>query len=1612
MIQGRNILIYEGDVVIAAAKSCTINNNAEALENSSPASGTARSYTVGRTGWDISISTLVLGMKDHLLKVGQAYRLVWKVRGNDSDTMQGTAICTNAQVAATVGNLAQGSFQFLGSDDNGTIVTPPTPAPSDYVTEQDVVNIINQYDFTTEQWVQNYAGIANGVITIGTNSISPVTSVAMTVPAGFSVTGSPITKTGTLALAYATGYEGFTTALKNKIEEIYSWFEVDAAGDIKTKDTAGGHVRGLYSESFVSALGKNSSSSGGGVDLTAVWASLTNTESPTYSETLKININHIPNIGWSKITSKPSTISGYGISDAKIANGTITLGSSSITPLTASSSLAWGKLTGTPTTLAGYGIGDAKIANGVITLGSSTITPVTSVAMTVPTGFSVTGSPISKTGTLALAYATGYEGFTTALKEKIEALYSWFEVDADGNIKTKDMPNGTHRGFYTESFVSALGSNSEGGGSGAGLEDVWDSLTNQQGTVITDSTKIAIAHIPDTASTYGYLKSSALNGYATQSWVNQQGFLTTHQTLYTLSIYGGTTKVLDFKPNANASIYIKAEGDISLTNDTTNKYITLSYTHPTNGANTTISAASGKVLSAITVNSLGHVTSVSSKTLASADIPDISATYATASRATTLEGYFNSGGVAKVAAKLNTGTTTYSAWGQTYWSSGVPQSISGNMTSVGSITPSANGNALGTSSARFNIYGTAGNFSGNVSITGTLGVTGATTLTGLLTANGGIVVPSTKTIKIGNCTISWDSTNSMLKFDTGIYSTGAVSALGSNSSGGGSGTFDEEAMWEALGTTSTAKVIASSHIPNLSASKITSGTLADARIPSLAASKITSGTFDTARIPNLDASKITSGTFAAARIPIATASTVGGIKVGSTLAISNGILNQKSGIATAGTYRSVTVDTYGRVTAGTNPTTLSGYGITNAYTKTQVDTALSDYLPLSGGTMTGTVWRKMTTDSSNYEVSVGWVNTSGSAIAEIGYLNTSQKIVINPTKATSPWVDAVGKYVLNVGNNLLTYNTYNILHANNYSDYALPLTGGTLYKSTTDAPLYVKTYNASGAYIGYQKNDGTTMGFIGVHPTYGAVYVSSGSTYPILRSDNYSSYALPLSGGTMTGNILFNTGGTTEKSVIFQTNRKTEDGGGWAYTPIAVRGADSSYIFHIGVYGSDNTLSYAYLNLGGSYSSANSLRIYDGTSPYPAWGTNKLLHEGNYSSYALPLTGGTLTGNVTFNAVNKGIYLTDSNGDTYAAIINNAENLWIGAQSISATHHTGGTYISAGSNRNLYVGKLVNNTRTSYIILDTDNTYVSSGKGYINGTEITTISGNAATASLLSYSHTNEINFKGGMQAFCFFNYRNADTGNQDGGTTAINYKFCNYTRETDYSTVTAGTFIGAFSGNATTATTLQTPRTIWGQSFDGSANVSGAMTGVAGVTLDAGARISKGGASGSLLYIGDTNNSGWVRLQDMCSQTGTAGDTYWSIRNGGNALFKEVTATSDERKKNIISNTKFNVKDIASARSVLFEWKDNTGLEKKVHGGSIAQDWLGKADWALTLGDDGYYSLNYGALALCSAITIAREVLKHDDEITRLKKEVAKQAKEIVDLKNKVREFEERRVA
>lgn len=58
----------------------------------------------------------------------------------------------------------------------------------------------------------------------------------------------------------------------------------------------------------------------------------------------------------------------------------------------------------------------------------------------------------------------------------------------------------------------------------------------------------------------------------------------------------------------------------------------------------------------------------------------------------------------------------------------------------------------------------------------------------------------------------------------------------------------------------------------------------------------------------------------------------------------------------------------------------------------------------------------------------------------------------------------------------------------------------------------------------------------------------------------------------------------------------------------------------------------------------------------------------------------------------------------------------------------------------------------------------------------------------------------------------------------------------------------------------------------------------LAGGKMASGARISHDGN----LYIGNSNNTGWVALQDICSQN-SIGDGVWSIRTNGNAIFTTI---------------------------------------------------------------------------------------------------------------------------
>lgn len=76
----------------------------------------------------------------------------------------------------------------------------------------------------------------------------------------------------------------------------------------------------------------------------------------------------------------------------------------------------------------------------------------------------------------------------------------------------------------------------------------------------------------------------------------------------------------------------------------------------------------------------------------------------------------------------------------------------------------------------------------------------------------------------------------------------------------------------------------------------------------------------------------------------------------------------------------------------------------------------------------------------------------------------------------------------------------------------------------------------------------------------------------------------------------------------------------------------------------------------------------------------------------------------------------------------------------------------------------------------------------------------------------------------------------------------------TNYNLKLPSTITATLSGNASTATKLQTARTLWGRSFDGSANVSGDMTGVGNVTPSANGTLNLG-----------TATSRWANMYTNC---------------------------------------------------------------------------------------------------------------------------------------------------
>lgn len=248
-----------------------------------------------------------------------------------------------------------------------------------------------------------------------------------------------------------------------------------------------------------------------------------------------------------------------------------------------------------------------------------------------------------------------------------------------------------------------------------------------------------------------------------------------------------------------------------------------------------------------------------------------------------------------------------------------------------------------------------------------------------------------------------------------------------------------------------------------------------------------------------------------------------------------------------------------------------------------------------------------------------------------------------------------------------------------------------------------------------------------------------------------------------------------------------------------------------------------------------------------------------------------------------------------------------------------------------------------------------------------TVDGYHANGSNVApYGHIPTIESDGVMEVGKYIDFHNDNSGKHDFSTRLLTTG--NYGNSVNLPS-NSGT-LALISNNVASATKLQTPRTIWGQSFDGTGNVNGTiyinnsdsengaiilnnnvntharisaidnqvifntgnairfgetawdwnqwaglkynhskktiylgiadgsvfnansaqsngtlrLASITTITPDSGARI---GGSGGNLYLGNANNSGYVYVQDMCSQVNSS---YWNITQAGSATFKSLT--------------------------------------------------------------------------------------------------------------------------
>ena len=284
------------------------------------------------------------------------------------------------------------------------------------------------------------------------------------------------------------------------------------------------------------------------------------------------------------------------------------------------------------------------------------------------------------------------------------------------------------------------------------------------------------------------------------------------------------------------------------------------------------------------------------------------------------------------------------------------QTIAGVKTFSSDIVGNITGNAgTATKLATPRTITLSGDVSGSASVDGSANVTITTTVQPNSVAlgtdtTGNYVVGNTAGTGIvvtGTAGEGWSPTISLSNVGTtGTYSSVTTDAQGRVISGTNPTTLNGYGITDAtpsshVGSTGTAHGIATTSVNGFMSSTDKTkldGIAAGAQVN--VATDLSLGVATATTIP------LNSSTGADVVLPAVTTTTAGLMgssdksKLDGIAANANNYVHPTSGVA-AGTYRSVTVNTSGHITTGTNPTTVSGYGLTDVYTKTENNTSLA-----------------------------------------------------------------------------------------------------------------------------------------------------------------------------------------------------------------------------------------------------------------------------------------------------------------------------------------------------------------------------------------------------------------------------------------------------------------------------------------------------------------------------------------------------------------------------------------------------------------------------------------------------------------------------------------------